>query len=382
MDKKILLLSHDPGGANTIIPLVEPLKKRGYQVLLYGKNLALKKYSEFGLRGVDISQDLKISSPQNLRKFLLKNPPDFIITGTSAEDMTERYLWQASSKLGIPSFAVLDGWMNYGIRFSKYGIGQVNLFNKHKKTIYLPTKICVMDNLAKKETVKDGLDRKKILVTGQPYFQLLLKQKTNNDRNCLRKKLKISPSDFLIVYVSEPISKSYRETENSNHYWGYTEKTIFKYLLQELDKIAKDKKNPKITFLIKLHPREDINSYDTLVKKLKSQPKFKIQIIKKPISNWNLILSANLICGMSSMLLTEALLLGKPILSVQIGLKRENPFILAKKKIVKSITDSDQLSSALKHLIVKRDKSNYNFKIIKNPVENIISAMEKILWQN
>jgi len=382
MHKKILLLSHDPGGANTIIPLVKPLKKRGYQVLLYGKSLALKKYSEFGLKGIDISQDSKTLSPKNLRSFLLKNLPDFIITGTSAEDMTERYLWQVSSKLGIPSFAILDGWMNYGIRFSKYGISQINLFNKHKKTIYLPTKICVMDSLARKEAIRDGLNSKEILITGQPYFQLLLKQKATNNQNCLRKKLKISPSDFLIVYVSEPISKSYRETENSNHYWGYTEKTIFNYLLQELDKITKDKKNQKITLLIKLHPREDLNSYDTLVKKLKLESRLKVQVIKKPISNWDLILSANLICGMSSMLLTEALFLDKPVLSVQIGLKRENPFILAKKKIVKSITDQNELSNALKHLIVKRDKSNYNFKIIKNPVENIISAMEKILWQN
>jgi len=52
--KKILLFSRDPGGANTIFPLVGPLKKKGYSVLLYGKDIALKIYSDHGLSGLNI----------------------------------------------------------------------------------------------------------------------------------------------------------------------------------------------------------------------------------------------------------------------------------------------------------------------------------------
>lgn len=38
--KKILLFSRDPGGANTIVPLVSELSKK-YSVMLFGKDKAL-----------------------------------------------------------------------------------------------------------------------------------------------------------------------------------------------------------------------------------------------------------------------------------------------------------------------------------------------------
>ena len=56
--KRILLFARDPGGANAIAPLVDKLKLRGYEPLLYGKDAALKQYRGNGLEGRDLAREV------------------------------------------------------------------------------------------------------------------------------------------------------------------------------------------------------------------------------------------------------------------------------------------------------------------------------------
>ena len=65
--KKILLFSRDPGGANTIIPLHHPLVAQGYDVVLWGKDVALSRYKEAGLPVKDIMSQLCEFSTLSIR---------------------------------------------------------------------------------------------------------------------------------------------------------------------------------------------------------------------------------------------------------------------------------------------------------------------------
>lgn len=85
--KKILLFSRDPGGANTVMPLVNKFGKK-YSVQLYGKDAALIRYKQFGLKGKDILRSVKDISFLEIKRFLQKENPCAVITGTSADDMT------------------------------------------------------------------------------------------------------------------------------------------------------------------------------------------------------------------------------------------------------------------------------------------------------
>ncbi|MEO6923277.1 MAG: hypothetical protein ABI142_05580, partial [Bryocella sp.] len=94
---RVLIVSRDPGGANTVIPLVKPLLAKGHEVVLYGKDVALAKYQQAGLKGLDISAILPGAvTEEALRGFLVGLDPDVVITGTSADDFTEKYLWNIS----------------------------------------------------------------------------------------------------------------------------------------------------------------------------------------------------------------------------------------------------------------------------------------------
>ncbi len=162
-NKKIILFSRDPGGANCIIPLCQPLKDLNCNVSLYGKDIALKKYAEYGLDGIDILNHIKNIELDEIEMFINKEKPDLIITGTSADDMTEKYLWKVCEKLDIPSFAIIDQWINYGLRFSKYGVSDINAYQSNKIFDYLPLKIFIMDEMAKVEAIKEGLPEEKLL---------------------------------------------------------------------------------------------------------------------------------------------------------------------------------------------------------------------------
>ena len=148
MKSKILLFARDPGGANTVIPLHHPLVSQGYHVLLYGKDTALDKYRNAGLSFADIRERLGDTLIPDWLDFLGEEKPDLIITGTSAEDPSEKHLWEAARSQGIPSAAILDQWENYGIRFSPYPVSKSHLYEKDPSHPYLPDHILVMDNVA------------------------------------------------------------------------------------------------------------------------------------------------------------------------------------------------------------------------------------------
>lgn len=142
MMKRILLFARDPGGANTLIPLYSRLVK-GYEVLVYGKDVAVKWFQNEGILCKDICDSYKKITLENMELFLQEVRPNVIITGTSLDDYTERYLWKSAENLGIKTFAILDQWMNMGIRFSKYNYKQCDLYEKNKEHCYIDRKSVV-----------------------------------------------------------------------------------------------------------------------------------------------------------------------------------------------------------------------------------------------
>lgn len=377
--KKILLFSRDPGGANTVIPLVAALRERGYEVRLFGKEIALEKYSKAGLDGIDITGFVSEITQGAIKDFLLSERPEFIITGTSASDYTEKYLWKAAEKLNIPSFAILDQWINYGIRFSRYSTAEIEEYGKAKSHQYLPTKILVMDEFAKAEAIIDGIETSRILVTGQPYFETLIKEKekiTSSQLDKIKRKLNLKDDDFIITFASEPVSIDYANID----YWGFTEKTIFAELVEGVKRISAGLEK-RISIIIRPHPREDEDSFNETISSLGERINI---VVDRNSSSMELISLSDMVAGISSMFLIEAAIIGKPVLSIIIGLnkERESPFILDRRGIIKSVKEAEELVNRLDKMIVEGKKENSKFDFIRNPVSNIISCMEKYLCQN
>jgi hypothetical protein len=374
--KKILLFSRDPGGANTIIPLIDPLLEKGYAVTLFGKDVALRKYETAGLEGVDIMSVIDSVTPDSVVGFLRSEPPDIVITGTSADDFTEKYLWQAAEELCIPSLAILDQWTNYGIRFSPYAVADIREYELSKTHPYLPTRIIAMDDHAKTEMVAEGLPKGRIVICGQPYFETLFAAVGDSEagvRFC--KANAVDPADYVVVFASEPIRLTYG---TKGEQWGYTEHSIFSSLVRGLETVAENASNRKIVVVIRPHPKEN---RDGLCDIIRQSGKIR-WLVDTESSPWALINRADLVCGMSSMFLIESVILCRPTLSIQIGLNRENSFILDRRGIMKSILTETELQEQLHRTIIDGVQQEHRFDVIRNPVNRVLAEMEKLICQS
>ena len=56
----------------------------------------------------------------------------------------------------IPSFAILDHWFNYGIRFSAYKLVEQELYEQDKQHPFLPNRILVMDDEVRAAMIQEG----------------------------------------------------------------------------------------------------------------------------------------------------------------------------------------------------------------------------------
>lgn len=367
--KKVFYFARDPGGANVIIPIYKESKGRVEQ-LIYARDFAIQRFMAEGISAIDIERKCQVTE-ENIYLLLKEINPDVVVTGTSLDDFTERYLWKAAERLAIKSYAILDQWMNLGIRFSKYTYAEEDFYTKCHEHCYLPYKVLVMDQLAKKMLHEDGVEEDRIVVTGQPHFDTVRAKydeaKSAYDKNYLN-----------VIFVSEPILNDYDGNNEEKLYWGYNEMTIFRSLYECLVGVtATLAKNIRV--IIRPHPREDVNKWKKIIRELRCEH-IALELDAQN-SSFAVLKSADIVCGMSSMFLLEAVICEKPVLSIEIGLCRENPFVLDKLGIVPSILNMEKLSEKLVALLGEKQRNKQmelqEFEFVKNATENIISAIEE-----
>jgi len=373
---RILLFACDPGGANTIIPLIEPLRMSGHELLLFGKDVALDRYRQAGLDCNDIMAMVKNVGSDAILQFVDKVAPDVLVTGTSANDFTEKLLWNACSELNIPSLAIVDQWCNYGLRFSGYGVSRIESYRKNETFAYLPTRIAAMDEHARTEMIAEGLPGERIVVCGQPHFETLLAKRGDSAeiaRCCAANS--IAPGDSVVVFASEPLTTTYGE--NVCRYWGYSEISILEALVSSLEIVAGESEQP-VVLIVRPHPKENSERFFSIINSCR---RFRC-LLDTVSASRSLMTRADLVCGMSSMFLIESVILKRSVMSIQIGLCREDPFILARRMLIRSILTEKDLTDQLRRGILQRDLLLPEFEVIGNPVERVVIEIESLICQN
>jgi len=377
--KKVLLFARDPGGANAVVPLAPQMKLRGHEPLLYGKDAALKQYLSYGLAGSDLAVEAPVMSVDSYTDFLRRQGPDFLITATGSDDFAEKLLWQAAERLRIPSFAILDHWFNYGIRFSPYKLVEQDLYEQDKRHPFLPSRILVMDEAVRAAMIDEGFAPERILVSGQPHFDTLREQANRfsaAEVERYKAGLGMAEKDFLLVFISENITEPAKGDDLEKYYWGYTERSIFCEVMDAL-RVATQETGCRVQVVVKPHPNEMIDAYSDLIDRKAGG--LVSAIVDSAVHPVKLCKAANLVCGMSSMVLVESAILGLPILSVQIGLCRENPFILDQKGVAKSVLDRRQLQKKITGYLTGVAQTATKFSVPSGAAERIIRWMEE--WQ-
>lgn len=245
----------------------------------------------------------------------------------------------AVAGLGTKSIYIMDYWAHYRERFYDAGTDRM----------HLPDIICVMDDSAKREMIADGFDADKIKVTGNPYFDDFQKNITNNQED-----------PKTILFLSQPISDRRGE-------FGFDEFEVLSDLLMALRNLAVDFK-----VIIKQHPREDKGKFDGYLDKNVSVEN------EAPVET--AVSRVGLIFGMNSMVLFQAAVAGKKVISYQPNLKTKDFLISNRFGLSLPVFEKSGLENALKEYFNGKfpvSEKAADGLIVSNATENVIKLIDE-----
>jgi len=331
----IIAICSEPGSAKAIAPVIEFLRKEGKTKVLA---LAFKQASQtWKLLGLEHDCPPHAMSLQDTITFLEKEAPVLVLTGTSGLDIEQKRFVAAARHLNIPSLAVLDFWSYYVERFSSRE-GRLNC---------LPDRIAVIDEYMKNDLIRLGVDQSKIVITGNPAHDDLYKWRsefTTDKILRVRKHIGINPDDLMVLFASQPLSDLFGTDVSNPMYPGYTEKTVLSALVRSLEEIQKDEPR-KIILVVRPHPRENLDTYPAM-----NNEKLQVSVLADGDSR-DLVMAADIVVGMTTMLLVEACYLGKIVVSLQPGILITDPLPTNHMGLSLAIYSYEDISEKLTKLI-------------------------------
>jgi len=283
----------DAGGAEAVVPVLKLLEQRKTLAGTWAAGPAQQVLSREGVPYRPLSE----MTPGAMIDLA---HPTVLLTGTSwAEQPPELEYIEAASRAGVPVLSVVDFWSNYAARF----LGSDG-------RLILPDRIAVPDDVAVAEAVAEGLPAERLMATGNPHYEVLLRHGQGFDRDArmaFREQVGVPRKATLVLFASQPIRALYGSR------LGYDEDQVVSLVRDGVDSVA-DWLGHGITLAVRSHPRQEGGA-----RLPEGTPKVSVRRADQgePLS-W--ILAADLVVGMSSALLLQAGLLGLRVVSVQPGL--------------------------------------------------------------
>jgi UDP-N-acetylglucosamine 2-epimerase len=303
----VLAVAGDPGGAAALAPVLVALQENcrvRVEARPYRQAQDVWRKWGFVCEALD-----ETCSSRRISELLEDLQPSLLLCGTSVNGVDlEKSFIEAARGCGIPSLSMLDFWSNYAARFSDH---RGNL-------MFLPDLIAVMDSPAREQMIAEGFPSARLCVTGQPAFDCLEARRRGFSaarRGALRANLGAETDDHLVVFVSQPLAVMYGPNSSCAHnHPGYNEHEVLQRVVSALETISEET-SAKIILAVRPHPRERSESFLA-----HASPRIQIKLACEENAH-ELVISADLVAGMTSALLVEACYLGCVTLSLQPGLR-------------------------------------------------------------
>ena len=305
MSRKLVVTAcGDPGGANALAPVLEQLASDGRVEL---RNFAYRQGA-----GILAARNLAFhpipsQAPADWCADQLRDlGAHAVLTATSfnAEEHEKQFI-AAAARLGLPSIAVLDFWSSYGSRFA----------DAQGRLRYVPDRIAAMDDTARQGLIEAGIAAERIAVTGHPGFDAIAARRaafSQAERQALRRDMGADERGVLVLFASQPLGQLYGTDASSPGFRGFDEKAMLDAVVPALERFAAAR-GVALTLIIRPHPREETDAYAA-----RHSPTIRIRVSKHGDAR-ACAMAADLVLGMTTMLLVEACHLGVPVISLQPG---------------------------------------------------------------
>jgi len=357
---EILFFVEDPGAANFIEDLPSEITQLGINTRLLAINYATKH-----LMARKINFD-EIDSKTCAKNVISKYNPKLLVVGTSQNPKSLGLeLIDYGKAQGIPTVGFIDSAADSELRFC----GVTNLPLNHA-----PDWIIVPDKYSRKLFINFGYSDQNIIVTGSPNYERISRLRQRLEKvgvDVLREKHFQNSGQYpIVIFIDEHSNAGDQRLFKSRDYTFSGRpgaKNRNEIIAGEiLDALIDLEITPY--FVVRLHPKSNETDYKSLSSEIN-----KFSWTGDP---YELIFCADLIVGITSMLLMESVLLGKEVIS---AIPREEEKEWAPPGLLDNIgciTTSDDLRKKLDSIFLIERKSNFQKKLIEDrSVENIVNFL-------
>lgn len=332
----VLIFAEDPGAANYVAQLPSALAEGGWHTRLLAEGLATDCLHQRGIWP-------EVVQHRAADRILALIRPRLLIVGTSENPDTLGLALVAEARsAGIESIGVIDALSNADSRFRGRG---------NNPLAYAPDWLLVPDEWTKKAFVLLGYPAERGVVCDHPHYDYVRATRARlarEDRNALKQRLLPGVLDGRKVVVFATEGSVRVKPQSHQHLAEYTltgRRTATgrtEIVLEEfLDAIQP--MNPRPYRVLRLHPKDTPEDYTAYLGEF--------DLVSNGGSPLELIYVADLVVGLTSMLLIEAALLGKLTLAV-VPRTVEMEFLLTiRMGITPCVTTREQLKFTLVDLL-------------------------------
>jgi hypothetical protein len=367
--QNVVVFVEDPGAVNCVAPFVSnAIATNSLKITLLSAGQATKLLEARGLCPIEVE---RVGASVELLK---QTRAHWLFVGTSENPESPAFpLIVAARAAGVSSAAIIDSSANAAFRFRGCGADPLR---------YAPDWILVPDQWTASEFVALGLSPKRIVLVGHPHYDYLAaaaKGLRELGKDHIRRMVlpELSQGRKVLVFASE-ISTGLdpQQFRKSADYTlqGRGEATSRTEIVVEeiLDAIsALEAEGYDRPFLVlRRHPKEtaeDLASY-----------RESFDCVSDAGAALELLVSADLVVGMSSMLLTEAHFLGTPTISVLPRPMERNWLPIVREGIIPCATNRGDLLRMLREFLV-RARAAEEAGGLKSASSTKSGSVEKIL---
>jgi hypothetical protein len=296
-----LIYVEDPGAVNFIMNLPKILNSNGYKSIILANGASCQYLDARGISYDDVS----IKSPKQILDFY---KPSVFLVGTSENINSLGLLLTNQAKLlNIMTIGFVDMVCNAKRRFKGYSSNSL---------FYSPEVLLVPDLNTKDTYVGLGYNDGNVIVTGHPHYEFVYnwgKKASNKDKTLLRNEIfpEALNSRPVVVFISEgkdllDETASLRNDKYSLVGRGGSNFRTLIALEELIDGLVSA--NLKAHIVLRLHPKDNKSDYENIINEVSQ-----LSIEENPLE---VVFAADLVVGMTSMLLLEASILEIPTLSI------------------------------------------------------------------
>ena len=323
----------DPGGAMALAPVLRALRLHpDIRLRVFGYRQAVTLWSRQGLNVEALPDDRAVDPIE----FVRDDAVALLLTATSVNGVDhERSFRRWASWSSVASVAVLDFWSNYSARFRDGSHG----------VLELPSAIAIMDARAHRAMVAEGFPAERLVVTGQPAFDAIGAFRaawSETKRREARRLLSAEIGCKVVLFVSQPLSEM--ATLLGSVGTPLDEREILDGVAASLEEIAATDAI-EIVLAVRPHPRQQLDQSDL---PHGSRVRVVLAAIGEP---WPAVLAADVVVGMTTVLLVEACLLGCTVVSVQPGGNASDPLPTNRSGDSMAVYDVAELTGALRRAL-------------------------------